>query len=35
VRAVARSGVDFISSGAITHSAPQVDFGLDIARGAR
>jgi nicotinate-nucleotide pyrophosphorylase (carboxylating) len=35
VRAVARSGVDFISSGAITHSAPQVDFSLDIARGAR
>lgn len=35
VGAVARSGVDFISSGAITHSAPQVDFGLDIARGAR
>ena len=35
VGAVARSGVDFISSGAITHSAPQVDFGLDITRGAR
>jgi nicotinate-nucleotide pyrophosphorylase (carboxylating) len=27
---IARTGVDFISCGAITHSAPQVDFGLDI-----
>jgi nicotinate-nucleotide pyrophosphorylase (carboxylating) len=27
---IARSGVDFISAGSITHSAPQVDFGLDI-----
>jgi len=30
VPAIARSGVDFISAGSITHSAPQVDFGLDI-----
>ena len=30
------SGVDFISAGSITHSAPQVDFGLDIVEaGAR
>lgn len=32
VPAIARSGVDFISAGSITHSAPQVDFGLDIAK---
>jgi len=31
VPAIARTGVDFISAGTITHSAPQVDFGLDIA----
>lgn len=30
VRAVARSGVDFISVGALTHSAPAVDVGLDF-----
>ena len=30
VPSIARSGVDFISAGSITHSAPQVDFGLDI-----
>jgi len=30
VRAMARSGVDFISVGGITHSAPQVDLGLDM-----
>jgi len=30
VPAIARSGVDFISAGSITHSAPQIDFGLDI-----
>jgi nicotinate-nucleotide pyrophosphorylase (carboxylating) len=30
VRAIARSGVDFISVGGITHSAPQVDLGLDM-----
>ena len=31
VAAVAETGVDFISSGAITHSAPALDLGLDIA----
>jgi len=30
VRAVAESGVDLISSGALTHSAPILDIGLDI-----
>ncbi|MEO0976205.1 MAG: carboxylating nicotinate-nucleotide diphosphorylase, partial [Pseudomonadota bacterium] len=30
VRAVAESGVDLISSGWITHSAPVLDLGLDI-----
>jgi len=30
VRAVAASGVDLISSGAITHSAPILDIGLDF-----
>jgi nicotinate-nucleotide pyrophosphorylase (carboxylating) len=29
IRAVAETGVDFISVGAITHSAPAVDIGLD------
>lgn len=32
VPAIARSGVDFISAGSITHSAPQIDFGLDLRR---
>jgi nicotinate-nucleotide pyrophosphorylase (carboxylating) len=31
VRAIAETGVDFISVGAMTHSAPSVDFGLDFA----
>jgi len=31
VRAVAETGVDLISSGALTHSAPVLDLGLDIA----
>jgi nicotinate-nucleotide pyrophosphorylase (carboxylating) len=31
VRAIARTGVDFISVGAITHSARAVDIGLDFA----
>ena len=31
VRAIAETGVHFISVGAITHSAPSVDFGLDFA----
>jgi nicotinate-nucleotide pyrophosphorylase (carboxylating) len=30
VAAIAETGVDFISSGAITHSAPALDLGLDI-----
>ena len=30
VRAIAETGVDFISSGWITHSAPVLDFGLDF-----
>jgi nicotinate-nucleotide pyrophosphorylase (carboxylating) len=30
VRAIADSGVDYISSGAITHSAPTLDLGLDF-----
>jgi nicotinate-nucleotide pyrophosphorylase (carboxylating) len=30
VRAIARTGVDFISVGAITHSARAVDLGLDF-----
>lgn len=30
IRAVAESGVDFISVGALTHSAPALDIGLDI-----
>jgi nicotinate-nucleotide pyrophosphorylase (carboxylating) len=30
VRAIAEAGVDFISVGALTHSAPAVDIGLDF-----
>jgi nicotinate-nucleotide pyrophosphorylase (carboxylating) len=30
VAAVAEAGVDYISSGWITHSAPTLDLGLDI-----
>jgi nicotinate-nucleotide pyrophosphorylase (carboxylating) len=30
VRGIAETGVDFISSGALTHSAPAVDFSLEI-----
>jgi nicotinate-nucleotide pyrophosphorylase (carboxylating) len=30
IRAIAETGVHFISVGAITHSAPSVDFGLDF-----
>lgn len=30
IRAVAETGVDFISIGAITHSAPAVDFSLEL-----
>jgi nicotinate-nucleotide pyrophosphorylase (carboxylating) len=32
VRAIAKTGVDFISVGAITHSARAVDIGLDFAK---
>lgn len=31
VRAIAATGVDYISVGALTHSAPAVDLGLDFA----
>jgi nicotinate-nucleotide pyrophosphorylase (carboxylating) len=30
VRAIAETGVDYVSSGAITHSAPNLDVGLDF-----
>ncbi len=30
IRAIAETGVDFISIGALTHSAPAADFGLDF-----
>jgi nicotinate-nucleotide pyrophosphorylase (carboxylating) len=33
VRAIADSGVDRISVGAITHSAPALDLGLDLEPG--
>jgi nicotinate-nucleotide pyrophosphorylase (carboxylating) len=33
VRAIAETGVDYISSGSITHSAPALDLGLDIVIG--
>lgn len=33
IRAVAETGVDFISVGALTHSARALDIGLDIATG--
>jgi nicotinate-nucleotide pyrophosphorylase (carboxylating) len=32
IRAVAESGVDFISVGALTHSAPSADFSLRMLR---
>ncbi len=32
VRAVAEAGVDYISSGAITHSVPTLDLGLDFEK---
>jgi nicotinate-nucleotide pyrophosphorylase (carboxylating) len=31
VRAIAETGVDFISAGALTHSARAVDIALDFA----
>ncbi|MGQ9824515.1 MAG: hypothetical protein ACUVSK_05860 [Desulfotomaculales bacterium] len=30
ILAVARTGVDFISAGALTHSAPALDISLEI-----
>ncbi len=30
IAAIAETGVDFISSGALTHSAPNLDLGLDV-----
>jgi nicotinate-nucleotide pyrophosphorylase (carboxylating) len=30
VSAIAATGVDFISVGALTHSAPAVDFSLEL-----
>jgi nicotinate-nucleotide pyrophosphorylase (carboxylating) len=33
VRAIAETGVDYISVGALTHSAPAADIGLDFASG--
>jgi nicotinate-nucleotide pyrophosphorylase (carboxylating) len=33
VRAIAESGVDLISVGALTHSAPALDIGLDFRPG--
>jgi nicotinate-nucleotide pyrophosphorylase (carboxylating) len=35
VREIASTGVDFISIGALTHSAPAMDFSLEIYRGRR
>lgn len=32
VRAIAETGVDYISSGWITHSAPSLDLGLDVLK---
>jgi nicotinate-nucleotide pyrophosphorylase (carboxylating) len=32
VRAIADSGVDYISVGALTHSAPALDLGMYIER---
>ena len=31
IRAVAETGVDFVSIGALTHSAPALDLSLEIA----
>ena len=30
VRAVAETGVDFVAVGALTHSAPVLDLGVDL-----
>jgi nicotinate-nucleotide pyrophosphorylase (carboxylating) len=34
VKDIAETGVDFISTGAITHSAPALDISMDIMIGA-
>jgi nicotinate-nucleotide pyrophosphorylase (carboxylating) len=34
IRQVAATGVDYISSGALTHSAPVVDFNMKITMNA-
>jgi nicotinate-nucleotide pyrophosphorylase (carboxylating) len=31
-RAVAQTGVDYLAVGALTHSAPALDFGLDLSQ---
>ncbi|MGZ4670568.1 MAG: nicotinate-nucleotide diphosphorylase (carboxylating), partial [Blastococcus sp.] len=33
VRAVAETGVDYLAIGALTHSAPVLDIGLDLRDG--
>jgi nicotinate-nucleotide pyrophosphorylase (carboxylating) len=33
VRSIAETGVDWISVGALTHSAPALDLGLDFSTG--
>lgn len=35
VRAIAETGVDVVSVGALTHSAPALDLGLDVALGGQ
>ena len=35
VASIAQCGVDFVSVGAITHSAPQIDFAMDIQSASR
>jgi nicotinate-nucleotide pyrophosphorylase (carboxylating) len=35
IRKVAETGVDYISVGALTHSAPAVDFSLELRAFAR
>ena len=32
-RAVAQTGVDYVSVGALTHSSPALDIGLDVLAG--
>ena len=35
VGSYAETGADYVSSGALTHSAPQIDIGLDLDMGTR